>query len=186
MESMSPPREPQLLRFGLRQMFFLVTLLSVLCALLVLTEGPWPMVIAGSTLLVGAHVLSTLIGTRLRDTSPDLQRWRAATPGQDDEHPVANLTADATARLELPPTTPLADRGFLNRWLVGFVLAGAALGIVVGGTTLGFTIGPRITWPGWAVGTISCGVLGAWSAFLASSFGSIARHAWRHAAGKGK
>lgn len=186
--SKTPPpiREPQLLRFRLRQMFLFVTLLSVFCTLLVLTKGPWPLVILCATLLVGAHVLGTLIGTRLRDNSSDIQRWRAVNTRLDVDKTVANLTITERDQLDLPPTTPLADQGFTNRWLIWFVLAGALLGVIVGGATIWITVGYRIGWAGWAVGTLSCGVLGTWTAFLASSFSAIARHAWRHASEKGK
>ena len=176
-----PPREPHLLRFGLRHMFVMVTLLSVLCASLVLTKGAWPLVIGVVTILVAAHVFGTMVGTRLRDTSQDVQQWRAANPDLDDDAPRAQLGPVQLESTPLPPTTPLADRGHANHWLLWFVLAGALLGFVVGGAVLGLTIGSRISWPGLIVGALSCGVLGSWAAFLASSFGTIARHAWRHA-----
>ncbi|MEM8946371.1 MAG: hypothetical protein AAGD11_14460 [Planctomycetota bacterium] len=183
--SSSPPREPHLLRFRLRQLFFFVTLLSVLCAALVLTDGPWPLVILVTTVLIAAHVFGTLVGNRLRDTSDEMQRWRTADPRLDDDAPLADKELTEAAKLTLPPSTPLADHGRVSNWLVWFVVGGALLGMFVGGTILALTIGSRIGWAGWAVGTISCGVLCTWVAFLASSFGTIARHAWRHATEEG-
>jgi len=171
-----------LLRFRLRQLLGFVAGLSLLMALLVRTEGPWPLVIGGLTLLVGAHVFGTMVGTRLRDTSRDVAEWRAATLGLDDA-PRAEVPPSPAARSQLPATTPLADHGRVGRWLFWYLLGGAILGSAVGGALLGFTIGPRIGWAGWAVGTISCAVLGIWAAFLGSSMSSIARHAWRHAQG---
>ena len=181
----APPREPHLLRFRLRQMLLFVALLSGLMALLVRTEGPWPLVIGGAALLVGAHVFGTMVGTRLRDTSQDVAKWRSATLGLDDA-PRADLQPGAASRAALPPATPLADHGRVGRWLFWYLLGGAVLGLVVGVTLLGLTVGPHIGWAGWAVGTISCAVLGVWAAFLGSSMSSIARHAWRHAQEKGK
>jgi len=183
---MSSPREPHLLRFRLWQLFFFVTLLSLLCALLVLTDGPWPLVIGVTTVLVAAHVFGTLVGTRLRDTSREVLQWRSANSELDDDQPRANLQPGDVPKSALPPATPLANHGRVGHWLIWFVLAGALLGTVTGGTIIALTIGSRIGWAGWAVGTISCGVLGTWAAFLASSFSSIARHAWRHAEEKGK
>ncbi|MCG8448462.1 MAG: hypothetical protein MI725_02640, partial [Pirellulales bacterium] len=82
----------------------------------------------------------------------------------------------------LPPSTPLAKRGRVGgRWSIWLLGAGALLGAILGGGTILLTIGPRIGWAAWAVATLSCAVLGTWAAFLASSFSSIARHAWRHA-----
>lgn len=173
-------REPQLLRFRLRQMFLGVTLLSLLCALLVTTEGPWPLVIGVGTLLVGAHVVGNLIGTRLRDTSQQVRDWRSLQPGFVADDPLVTDPTDMD-RLLLPPETPLAEFGESKRWIVWTAGAGAIVGAILGGTLLAVTIGWRIGWGGWTVGTISSAVLGTWAAFLASSFGSIARHTVRHA-----
>jgi len=183
--SSTTPREPHLLRFGLRQMFLFVTLVCVLLTLLVLTKGPWPLVIGATSALVAAHVFGTLIGNRLRDTSREVVEWRAANPALEDDVPQVNLRPSEAAKLAMPTTTHLAEHGHVCQWLLWFVLGGAVLGTVFGGTILGFTIGPRIGWAGWTIGAISCGVLGSWVAFLASSFYSIARHAWRDAHEKG-
>lgn len=182
----SPPPEPHLLRFRLRQLFVVVTLLSVLCALLVSTDGPIPLVIFVVTLLIVAHVFGTLVGNRLRDTSDDVRRWRSSNPGLDSDAPLADLHMTEAAKLAMPPTTPLADHGHVSNWMVWFVVAGTLLGMILGGLILWIALGDRIGWAGWVVGTISCGVLGTWFAFLASSFGTIARHAWRHAHEKGE
>ena len=183
-QSPAPPREPHLLRFRLRQLFFMVTMLSVLCALLVLTDGPWPLVIGVTAALVAAHVFGTLVGTRLRDTSQVLVHWRAANPNLTDDAPRADLHPTEASRSALPPRSPLANHGRVSHWPQWSLLVGALSGVVFGGAFLALIIGNSIGWAGWAVGTLSCGVLGAWAAFLASSFGSIARHAWRHAHGK--
>ena len=183
--SSSPPREPHLLRFRLRQLFLFVTGLSVLLAALVLTEGPWPLVIIVSTLLIAAHVFGTMVGNRLRDTSHDVLQWRSVTPGVDQDVPRAEKEITQQARSSLPPTTPLASSGRVSRWLIWFVLGGAIAGMILGGSILWLTLGSKVGWAGWIVGTISCGVLGTWVAFLASSFSTIARHAWLHASEKG-
>ena len=88
----TPSHEPQLLRFGLRQMFFSVTLLCVLMALLVLTKGPWPIAIGATTALIAAHVFATFVGTRLRDTTQEVEQWRAANRVCDDEAPRGKFT----------------------------------------------------------------------------------------------
>ena len=180
------PHEPQLLRFRLRQLFLIVTLLSVLCGLLVTSEGPWPIVIGLGALLVAAHVLGVLIGTRLRDTSLEVRRWRAAQPLLDADLPVASRQPVELHKLDLPPKTPLAGYASANLWITRLVVAGALSGGIVGGSVIALSAGARISWAGWSVGTISCAVLGAWLAFLASSFSAIARHAWRHANEHGK
>jgi hypothetical protein len=174
-------REPHLFRFGLKQMFYMLSLAGVLCGLLVGTGDSWPLIIGLAVLLVGAHVLGNWLGTRLRDTSAEVLQWRAEQSGLGPDDPVAIGQPVELANLDLPPSTPLGSRQKVARWTVWFVTAGTIGGLIAGGTIIALTIGPRIEWAGWAVGTISCGVLSAWAAFLASTFSSIARHAWRHA-----
>ena len=185
--SSDQPKQPQLFRFGLRQLFFVVTLLSVFCALMATTEGGWPLLIGAGTLLVGAHVLGNLIGTRLRDASADVQAWRAKNPQLNADRPRVNTEPYEIEDLGLPPCTPLANRGsVVGQWRYWLVASGAILGAIVGGTLIPWAIGPHVSWPGWAAGTISCMVLGTWLAFLACSFSTIARHAWRHASEEGE
>jgi hypothetical protein len=71
-----PSRDPlpQLFRFTLRQLFLLVTLVSLVCGALALVGGTWSVVIGIGALLVGAHVLGNYIGTRLRDETPESER----------------------------------------------------------------------------------------------------------------
>lgn len=162
-------------------MFLMVAVASALCALLVATDGPWPWLIGLAALLVAGHVLGNLLGTRLRDTSHEVVAWRALQEGLDPDHPVATGQPIEWGKLNLPPGTPLASHERIAHCTAWFVAGGLALGLVAGCVAIALTIGPRVEWAGWVVSTISCGVLGAWAAFLASTFGSIARHAWRHA-----
>ena len=67
------------------------------------------------------------------------------------------------------------------RWIL---LAGFALGAIMGGAFLEKTIGNHVGWAGWVVGTISSAVLGTWVAFLGASFTAIARDALRQAHGR--
>lgn len=184
LETPAPLREPHLLKFRLRQMFLVVTIMSLLCALIAHTDGPWPWLIVLSALMVAAHVLGNLIGTRLRDTSGDVIRWRSADPRQSPDHP-HTTSASELAALPLPLETNLANFGRLVRGMKWFLLGGLSLGFVFGGTILALTIGHRIGWAGWVVGTISGAVLGTWLTFLTVSFTTIARDAWRQAHGYG-
>ena len=176
----SSSREPHLLRFRLWQMFAFVGFCSVLLTLMTLTDGPAPMVIGISTLLVAAHIIANLIGTRLRDTTNEVSRWRADQLGTSDL-PIVPDKEETQAQLESMTATPLAGFGRVNQWIMKLVVVGIVCGAIAGCIALALVFGPNIGWAGWAVGTISSGVLGGWAAFLASSFSSIARHAWRHA-----
>jgi hypothetical protein len=172
--------EPHLLKFRLRQMFFVVTLLSCLCALIAATKGPWPWVIGLSAAMVAAHVLGNLIGTRLRDTSSDVVRWRAADPKQVADQPLTTPLADIS-KAAMPAETNLRNFGGLVAGMRWYVFGGLATGLLVAATLLAVTIGHRIGWAGWVVGSISGGVLGVWIAFMGVSFTTIARDALRQA-----
>jgi hypothetical protein len=182
-ESPAPPREPHLLKFRLRQLFFVVTVVSLLCASIALTHGPWPWIITIIALMVAGHVLGNLIGTRLRDTSEDVVRWRSADPRQSPDHPLTTLPGDL-ANLQLLPETNLRNFNRLVHGMKWYLLGGLATGLILGGTALALTIGHRIGWAGWMVGTMSGAVLGTWLAFLAVSFTAIARDALRQAHGR--
>jgi hypothetical protein len=173
-------REPHLFRFGLRHLFLYMSLAAVLLALLARLGGPWPMVVASCVSLVGAHVFGTFVGTRLRDTSQEVQRWKARSGSPDRDGPIASLQP-TLATFTMPETTPLAARshGSPLHWAtlaIGTVF-GAALG--VGG--LSFVAQRHITWIGLALGGVSCAVMGAGLGLIACSFVSISKLAWRHA-----
>ena len=87
----------------------------------------------------------------------------------------------ALSEIDLPPNTPLADHGRRDRWLILVVTFGTTIGGVVGAAVMSAAFERPITWAGWMVGMLSCAVLGSWIAFLLRNFGTIARHAWRHA-----
>jgi hypothetical protein len=176
-------REPHLFRFGLRQLFLLVSAAAVLCMLLAITSGPWPWVIAFFTALVVAHVAGNSIGTRLRDSSEDVKRWKSAHGTAGPDEPAATPEPVAWEELGLPPQTPLAWHDPAPRrlsWVIAAVAAASAIG---GSAALTLLARAHTGWPAIAVGAVSCAVIGAWAALLASSFWAIARHAWRHAQG---
>ncbi|QEG35710.1 hypothetical protein [Bythopirellula goksoeyrii] len=181
LNSPAPRREPHLLKFGLKQLFLIVTLAGLFCTLIVLTHGPWPLVILAVTLLLLAHVLGNLIGTRLRDTSQEVRQWRATDPRQVPDHPHSTPEPYEMAKLSLPEETNLANFSQLVRGMRWFLLTGFLIGTLLGGTLLAATIGNRVGWSGWVVGTISSAVLGTWVAFLGVSFTAIARDALRQA-----
>lgn len=174
-ESQKPaqPASEPLLRFGLRQMLTMTALLSILCAVLVKTDGYWPGVIVMGALLVFAHVFGTVVGNRLRETSPK-------TTADDKQRP-SFLDAQGEVVSTGVETTPLAFRDHVVRWKTIVTCAGGLMGLALGAWGLWVALGSEVTWPGLALGAVSCGVIGAWVAFMAYSFGSITRHAWRHA-----
>lgn len=181
----SRQREPQLFRFGLKQLMLAMAGAASLFALLAVTDGVWPWIIAFIALMAAAHVMGNSLGTRLRDTSADVRQWRGAQwPGGVDG-PAATPQPVQWAELTLPDPTPLRLHDPPPRRRVqGATILGALAGAVGGAAALARVAGQQAGWPGLAVGAISCGVMGAWLAMLVSSFWMIARQAWKHALGK--
>jgi hypothetical protein len=172
--------EPHLLRFGIRQLLLFVAGAAALLMLMLRTEGAWPLVIGTSVALVAAHVVGTLLGTRLRNSSVDVRTWRSQKYGVNDTPRTGPANQDLK-QLHLPPASSLARQPVASRRGAWSLAIGGAVGLLLGTTVLMLVPGGDITWPGLAVGAVSCGVLGGWLTFLASSFWLIARHAWREA-----
>lgn len=180
----APPavREPHLFRFGLRQMFACFSGATALIAAMAVVGGGWAATLGFSAALVAAHVLATSVGTRLRDSSREIQLWNAGRLGATPDGPpsaaalapadAASLPASTLAKFEIAP------------WRS--IVAGA-LGLVVGGalgaSAMPFIAGPQTSLAGLAVGAASCGVIGGWLALLLANFWAIARRAWRDANG---
>lgn len=173
------PHAPQLLRFGLRQLLIVVTLSTVLAAVMAKLGGIWPWVIGGCAAMIAAHVLGTLLGTRLRDTSHDVQKWRAAAdPGEPD---LPRISTNRHAAGGLARTTSLAERHTAPLRDRAALAAGVAAGFLLGAVAIWFAWGDRVSWIAVLVGAASSGVLGGWIALVATSFTAIARQAIRHA-----
>jgi hypothetical protein len=83
--SPAPLHEPQLFRFRLGSLLAVVALLSLLCAVWVLADRSVALAMSGGVALVAAHVLGTLLGTRLRDTSQQVEAWRATQRAPEEQ-----------------------------------------------------------------------------------------------------
>src|SRR5215213_4418494 len=121
-------REPNLMRFGLRHLFFFFSGATVMAALVARMGGAWPVVISAVALLVAAHVLSTFLGTRLRDTSQNVQRWKARPGAADPDYPVMSHEPIADLGLKAPPLASYEKIGRWRNWCVG---VGATVGGVL-------------------------------------------------------
>jgi hypothetical protein len=177
----SAEREPNLLRFGLRQWFYFFSGIVILCALFASVEGEGAILLASIVALIVAHVFGTFLGTRLRDTSGEVVRWKARLGSVDADTPVALPQPVTLANLRLPEATSLAGRSINSRRNYWSLTLGAVGGFAFGAWGIHELAGPTVTWPGLALGAVSCGVMGAWIALLVSNFWAIARQALRHA-----
>lgn len=178
-----PPR-PQvtLLRFSLRRMLFYVGLLCVLFATVAATDGLLLMALLLVVLVGGAHVLSTFVGTRLRDGSTATSGWEAAY-GLRPSEPYLAVNQPRTRRGgdRRPTARQLQERGPVVRRLSLLVASGSLIG--VGGSVwlMVATFWPRIGTVAILAGGLASAILGGWIAFLGCSFFGITRRAWREA-----
>jgi hypothetical protein len=178
----APEREPNLARFGLRQLFFFFSVATILSAALAQVGSVWPIVIGCAVALVVAHVFGTFLGTRLRDTSAEVQQWKRRPGSPDRDEPVALPQPVRFAEIRLPAATPLASYGQIHRWCPWCTVGGAIVGFLLGAIAIYVVGGDQVTWLGLAMGAVSCGVIGAWAALLGTNFWTISRHAFRQAA----
>jgi hypothetical protein len=181
--SVVPPR-PQvtLLRFSLRRLFVYVGVLCVLFAILAATDGLLLVAVLLVILVVGAHVMSTFVGTRLRDGSTTTTQWEAAYGIRPNE---PNLAIDQPRGvrdgLRGRAAQQLQGRGPVVRRLWLFVAAGSLAGAGGGLGLVIATFWPRIGLAAMLAGSLAAAILGGWIAFLGCSFFGITRRAWREA-----
>ena len=172
--------EPPLFRFGLRQLFWFVTALSALLAVLASFGGVPALVVALAALVVTAHVSSTALGTRLRAHADEVRDWETQ---QIQLRTAAEKRSPAKPRpTDLPPRSPLHESRASHRGLRPLVILGSGFGALAGGILLAMTIGEQTSPAGLVVGSLSTAVLAGWAAFLGGNFYGIARHVWHEAA----
>jgi hypothetical protein len=176
------PREPNLFRFGLRQFFGFVSGLALLLGMMAMIGGGWAVALGFGAAMVAAHVIATTLGTRLRNSSREIERFTIAKLGGSPEVPPPRgpLTAAELAALT---ATPLARReqSPLRTWAA--LAIGALSGASLGAAIIPLITGPTANAAEIGLGTVSCAVIGAWGALGAAHFYSVARRTWRDAKG---
>jgi hypothetical protein len=179
----SPPTLP-VLRFGLRQLFWTVTGLSlVLAALAVSPRGPTSLLLLIAVSVIAAHVTATAIGSRLRRHAKEVRAWEAEHKSRNNPLPEATEHSCDLAHASLPPTSPwYRHGGTALGWLPKLVIAGAILGGCGGIALFALdSIGGNASLAGIIVGALSVAILGAWLAFIGGNFYAIFRHGLRDA-----
>jgi hypothetical protein len=179
----SPPPELPLFRFGLRHLFWFVTVVSVLFAIAVaISPGVAPLVLLIAATIVAAHVTGTSLATRLRAHADQVRDWEDAHRLENNDGPDASERACHLSTLPLPPTSPWHHRGGASlAQLPMLIVAGAIVGGCVGAAFLAVTVGHRTSAIGIAVGSVSLAVVGGWLAFVAGNFYAIFRDGLRDA-----
>ena len=166
--------EMPLVHFSIRQLLLFMAGVSLICWILVSLEGYSAVVFGIGVVLVGGHVLSTAIGSRLRASADAMRQW-------DRFHEPASAQSPGIATLRPQPTRPsqLQVRtacGRLLWWFVGVAMGGGA---IVGGGALHLLAGPTVGWPGMLIGALSAAMVVGWAAFVVAGICGIARRSWR-------
>ncbi|MBX3433958.1 MAG: hypothetical protein KF847_11610 [Pirellulales bacterium] len=173
--------EPHLFRFGLRQLLGLATIVTLLAGAMAATPGAWPLVIGSTAALIAAHVFGTVVGARLRDTSQAVEHWRESQGGAAPEGP-RRAFSSGVSRVAAPPLpTTLAQRHEAPHRDRRALTVGAAIGFVLGTLGIFLAWGARLGLPAVLIGAVSTAVLGAWIAWIGTSFAAISRTAWQDA-----
>lgn len=148
---------------------------AVLFAIMRYVGFVWSTVLVWSVLLVLAHILGNVWGTRAKD--------KPREPHPDD----AQLPQEQWAErpIEFAPTTQL--RGNRRLGLTMFILTavGALVGFVLGVFALLMIYWDTLSYLSIAVGGASAAVIGGFLGFLTSTFLGVSLRAWNEAAGKG-
>ena len=175
--------ELPLFRFGLRQLFWFVTAVSVLLAAAVaVSPGVAPVLLWIAALIVAAHVTGTALGSRLRAHADQVRHWEGMHPSSRSNAPDAAERSCDLAAATLPPPSPWhLHKSTALGWVPTLVAAGAVVGGCGGAALLALTVGHRTSAAGIAVGALSLAVIGGWLAFVGSSFVAIFRHGVRDA-----
>jgi hypothetical protein len=159
-------------------LLILVTFCSLLMTAMVTWSGLAALALLLATLVVGLHLLSTAIGSHLRNHS---DRVHPREPRQETPSPVAFNVTDQTSpgsQIRSPwherRSTPLP-------WLPRLVISASFVGGMVGALVLDGRAGDRASTAGVAVGSISLAVVAGWFAFAGYSFCGVFRHGLRDA-----
>jgi len=169
----SPPSSP--FQFTLTALLALVAVVALLLA-----SREWqisisiPVALVGlAVLLIATHVVGNKLGTHLRDHSPlrinGEQVSPHAVPLRNGPVKVAGKRPEQMQKRSAPCRGVTVAIGF-----------GASAGLSLGGYLLWTWFAD--SWSGWALGTVSSGVIGGIMGFLLASFLEMSYRAWDEAA----
>lgn len=173
-----PPSEMPLVHFTTRHLLLFVAGVSVVCTILVSLDGYSAAIFCLGTVLAGAHVLSTMIGSRLRAGADAVHEWELRHLAVS--RPLPRL-ADCP-RPELRPSQLQVRTacGYVLWWFVGAAMLGGAL---FGIGALHWIAGPTVGWPGKVIGALSAAMVVGWGALIVAGICGIARRSWHGTVG---
>jgi hypothetical protein len=142
----------------------------------VLSQGIAAVAILLAALIVAAHLFSTALASRLRSRA-DYEQEIARFESPESAEAAESVTHANGTVIPRCSRSPWHLRGSTALpWLRRLIVAGVAVGGLIGTAVLAATIGDRSTAAGIVVGGVSSAVLGGWTAFLGGSFYGILRH----------
>jgi fatty acid desaturase len=162
-------------QFRLRTLLLLMAVCGALFALVQAIGMLMSLVLLVAIGLVAAHVIGNALGTRLRGEAARRSSMDEAT----EEPPPVSGTVPMR-----PIASKLTEHRRLPRRLLAIAGIWAVMGGIVGGGLITAFAWQDITVAGVALGIGSSAVLGGLAGFLASSFFTVARAAWREALGE--
>jgi MFS family permease len=162
-------------RFSLRTLLLVVTLLSILFAVMSALDQIYSVILVWALLLVAAHVAANAWGTRQRRLD------EAAGPADGAAAHLVQRTGAATIHAALAPATRLGERMRIDRYMIAVTCLGACAGGIAGGMILERQYWQTASLAAIVFGACSSAVLGGFFGFLVSSFLRVALKALHEA-----
>ena len=172
-----PPAEMPLVHFTIRQMLLFVAGASATCMVMVSLDGYAAVLFGISVVLVAGHVLSTVIGSRLRASADARHEWELRQVAVSPQPPRLPNSPELLRRSQLQVRTTC---GQILWWFVGLAMVSGAL---AGAFALELVAGPAVGWSGKFIGALSAAMVVGWGALILAGICGIARRSWRDSGG---
>lgn len=176
-----PPAQVPLAQFTLRQLLYFVVGVSIILMIFVSLRGYAAIAFGIGVVLVAGHVLSTMIGSRLRAGADAVREWELQQSGRNQIPDKPRLPS-----CERPQASQLQVRTTCSRVLWGFVGIASAVGAFLGAAALKLLAGEDLSWPGQLIGAFSVGLVFGWAALILAGICGIARRSWREVEDRSK
>lgn len=162
--------------FGLKQLLVVVTLISVLMAVLATFHGPMALALLIVVLVAIMHLFGTALGAQLRAHTDRNYPRRLS-----EQETVAQVAPGQPAASTLPRSPWHERRSTPLPWLVRFIVLAMVAGGLLGMVLLRSQLSDQASLASVVVGACSISVVVGWLAFLAYSFVGVFRHGLRNA-----
>ena len=176
------------MQFRLKTLLILMALAAGLFAVLQRVSAPLGAVLIWSVLLIAAHVVASALGTHSTARAPTFARRRAAgnaeqeAPDAGGELRFEKQALETDPQAALVPTTRLGGNAANRSAVQNVIVAGAAVGSIVGTTLIWRHNHDGLDWSSFLLAACSSAVIGAFLTFLSATCFHVTSRAWREAA----